>query len=402
MISRRHFLERSAALATFLARERANGQNSASPRPGSKTELSTRVIREFPNSSVRALSPDGKKLCMFYSKHPTRSFREQGSWSETTPELHVGDDALKILEFGSWNEIYSWGPREKIGSASFFSDSEALYAETEPILGRGQVSVQRLLISLRTGRKEEGITPFGSAGFFFTYSAIDQRILLGTGVDEKTSKIESLVRVDTPSYEELQRVPADGSGVFKRQCDVIVASDRKTFVHSIDNMLLCRNSGDLRVKWTRQMQRGLFVSRIAASANGGLVATTVGDTSPSGGEMKFTEIYNGSDGSTVARLSAFSHDGLAISPDGRLLAIGEMVPIQGKRFGRTISGTQPTVLLIEISSGKKVATLIHDSFIGGGKEFIYSGFGYQSGIVFTPDSKYLVTSGRNAKVWQLG
>ena len=108
------------------------------------------------------------------------------------------------------------------------------------------------------------------------------------------------------------------------------------------------------------------------------------------------DVYDGKDGYPLATIPVDADETIAISPDRTLLAAGQRLAMRGK-----VSGTQPTVLLFDITSGKKVATLIQDQFRGGGAEFIYAGFGI-NGIVFTPDGRYLITSGLNTKVWKIG
>jgi hypothetical protein len=95
-------------------------------------------------------------------------------------------------------------------------------------------------------------------------------------------------------------------------------------------------------------------------------------------------------------LPTYTREAIAISPDGKLIAVGQKVAMSGSP-----SGTQPTIVLFDIASGKNVATLIQDQFRGGGGESLYAGFEL-NGIIFTSESKHLITSGLNTRIWAIG
>jgi hypothetical protein len=107
-------------------------------------------------------------------------------------------------------------------------------------------------------------------------------------------------------------------------------------------------------------------------------------------------MLSGRDGSVVTEFPFDGTEGVALSLDGSLLAAGYRVPLEGRR-----TGTQPTVAIIEVTSGKQIATIIQDQFRENGKEYLYAGFN-PNGILFTLDGKYLITSGLNTKVWRVG
>jgi WD40 repeat protein len=177
---------------------------------------------------------------------------------------------------------------------------------------------------------------------------------------------------------------------------VSVSGDRKTFVYSFDNNVVCRRAEDLAILWKRQTDPDLIVWRVGISKDGSVVAASF-FSGASSDLLKRTHVavYDGRDGTSIAQVPVNGTEGVAISPDNKLLAAGQRVPLQGKK-----AGTQPTVVISDIISGRELATLIQDQFWGGGGEFLYAGFAVH-GIQFTSDGKYLITSGLNTKVWDI-
>src|SRR5439155_24813737 len=107
----------------------------------------------------------------------------------------------------------------------------------------------------------------------------------------------------------------------------------------------------------------------------------------------YVGVFDGRDGVPVAQFPIRQVEGLALSPDRRLLAVGQRIEVSAKK-----PETQPTVLVVDVASGKMLATLVHDTLrLGSSKNFLYGAVRVQ----FTADGKYLISSGLNTKVWQL-
>jgi hypothetical protein len=88
-------------------------------------------------------------------------------------------------------------------------------------------------------------------------------------------------------------------------------------------------------------------------------------------------------------------DGVAISPDGRILATGQTVIVPGDKLP-----VQPSVVLYDIASGGKTDTLVHEKLKGDGRrgEFFMTRF---SMIQFGRDGERLFTSGKKVKIWAI-
>ena len=124
-------------------------------------------------------------------------------------------------------------------------------------------------------------------------------------------------------------------------------------------------------------------------------------------EAFYVEILNGKDGKPIARWSRNGYDGVALSPDGKLLAIATLdakrasfaeTPVTG-RIKTDDSHLEPTMHIHEVPSGREIATVIHDQ-ISSNQRLGGSLNGSNSG--FTPDGKYLITSNSfNVKIWEV-
>jgi len=386
----------------------ARGQDESAAKPGTAFgEVPARLVKEINYAGLLDVSPDSAKLCLYFTRHPVRSFREtEGNWHENTPPIRDSEDALRVIDVDSWTSSYATRLPALPFHGSFFADSTALCIEIPGVRGG---CTDHAVIYLRTGKMDERLEPLKLGGLNFSYTALSDSEILGSGYRVETNKTDVLARVAVPSYDEIQRVsfaetrsPSTG----KTESDLMVSSDRKTFVYSVDNNVVCRRASDLGVKWTRQMKGTGETNptagpwRVAVSADGGLVAASIRGR-PWAGQEPRVDVYDGKDGTPLAAIPVDADEAIALSPDGRLLAAGKRVAMRGgKQAGGRKSGTQPTVLLFDIASGKQVATLIQDRFRGGGGEFLYAGF-TSNGILFTPDNKYLVTSGLNTRIWEI-
>ena len=86
--------------------------------------------------------------------------------------------------------------------------------------------------------------------------------------------------------------------------------------------------------------------------DGRYVAAAITDSSFSNKENKYyVGIYDGRNGTEITRLAVSGTDGVAISPDGRILAAAHLV--YGKR------GVVPTVIIYDVATGSKLAIVEH-------------------------------------------
>jgi hypothetical protein len=179
--------------------------------------------------------------------------------------------------------------------------------------------------------------------------------------------------------------------------EAFFSSDRGKFAYCTDRSIVVRRSSDLGVAWTREVERDYFgAPRLAISSDGSRVAAAVVDTTFVEQQRKYyIEVYTGSEGTPISRLPLKGDAGLAISPDGNRLAVGERLNSTARA-----NETQLAVSIFDIASGQQVARIIHDQFRIAKGEWVNSHFGTH-GIQFTSDGKFLITSSVHTKIWEL-
>lgn len=346
------------------------------------------------------VSADSERICLFYARHPTRSFTWSGAWKENRP-VSKGEDALRVLERSSWTSAYATRLPVKPNLGRFFADGGSLYIETSSIEPGGAV-IGRLLIDLKTGQVQERQDHLRPGSGHFSYRPLTGRELLGFGTIPDSGKTGVIVRVEAPDYREIQRVPfaeTRSAALGKTEGPVTLSADLSTFVYTYDRNVVCRRASDLGIIWSRETDPSLSLWHAAISCDARLVAAYVCDSTWIGQARKrYVVILDGKDGREVTRISADGLESLAVSTERQLLATGQRFPIREGKAGTGKAGTQPTVFLFDIKSGKQVAELIQDQFYGGGKEYLTAGVD----VRFMVDGRFLVTSGLNTRIWQIG
>ena len=391
LTSRRQWLTQIATAA--LVRLTGSAQPSRSRLGGvASGDYPVRQINAILNAGLLSVSPDGTKVCLYVSRDPVRRFRWNGHWDELNAAVREGENSLQVLATDSWHSIYSARLPSLPSTASFFADSQRLYTEVPAAVG---TSTYRAVSELVTDKRDQMLAPLGSDGLTYEYHALQDNDLIGAGRSTR-NRVEVLVKAELPYFRETKRVPFIESGPDRngaRETPIAFTPKPGNFTYGADNSLVVRRSHNLELVWHRQLDlaRDVWLRRVAIAADGGLVAVSASDNVGLSGNHHVA-VYSGEDGKEVIRINADSMEGLAISPNHELLAVGHRLSLNGRP-----AGTQPTVLLFEIASGKLLATLIHDQFYGGGKEFLYAGVD----VAFTSDGRYLITSGLNTRVWKI-
>jgi hypothetical protein len=106
----------------------------------------------------------------------------------------------------------------------------------------------------------------------------------------------------------------------------------------------------------------------------------------------YIEILSGDSGTPIVRWRKNPGDGLALSPDGKLLAVADLVEVG--------NDLEPTVHLYEVPSGREIGTAVHDRV---SRTRRLGATLHGSALGFTDDGKYLVTGNSyKVKIWQMG
>src|SRR5271157_988975 len=187
LISRRRVIQDWAALAASAGLP-ARAQGIKLGKPGTASgDLPVHLIKEMEHASLVDVSADSESLCLYFSRHPARSFTWNGSWKENRP-LGKDEDALRVVGRGSGVSRYETRLPSAPNAGSFFADGERLYVETQPVLGSSTATTECILIDLRTGKQQERAEPLGTDAIHFSYRALAGDELLGIGSNLHTAK----------------------------------------------------------------------------------------------------------------------------------------------------------------------------------------------------------------------
>ena len=212
------------------------------------------------------------------------------------------------------------------------------------------------------------------------------------GVELEKYRAEALMQIELPDYRERVRVPfVTQAGDTLHSTDLFFSSDRKVAAYSFEDIVVCRRTEDLEVLWTQRISPRLTgAKRLAVSVDGSVVGVAVAGQGPPYREY-YIGLYDGRNGTELGRLPICGGYGMGISPDGKLLAVGD----------RVRDGAEMAVHIHELPSGRLVTSLEHGKVASGHLQFLRSLFEY-NGIQFTSDGKYLIVSGGyHIKVWSL-
>ena len=238
-----------------------------------------------------------------------------------------------------------------------------------------------------------------------TLTPAGDRTLLKKHWQSPPYETTTLSLVDLPDYREIVKVPyatetrkprpVKGVMTLNAEGGPVLSGRRAVVLYSFDNVLVCRRTADLSVLWTKPVEAGLELMRIAVSADGTRVAASVGDPRVEdltrGWRQHYLGVYDGGTGEELARLQIDGTEWMALSADGKLLAV---VSHERGEKGAMV----PAAAIYEISSGRKVASVVHGPVKQGRRQWLESGIT----VAFTSDGKYLITSGMATRVWSLG
>ncbi|MGD0308873.1 MAG: hypothetical protein ABSC02_06245 [Acidobacteriota bacterium] len=373
VITRRRFIRFCASLYT------ASIFRDATATPVAPAFLKTSLGQEYANATAKAISPDGKRLCL-------------EDWRESGYPLHV-------VETDSWRTIYRGRFKDRVLFASFFSDSRALYVEGPG--GAGEHAFWWGVVDLADGRHIEGkqSEDFKLGGIRPISAAFDRQLLIFRYTQPYQTQTVELIEL--PSYREMAKTPyaTEPREPRRHSFDVAlsndfgfgISADRNILAYSFDHTLVSRRTKDLQLLWTRQIEPGMYAHNVVVSAGGERVAAALTDNGFSYlQKMYCVAVYDGKNGNEVAKLPISGTDGIAISPDGKLVAAVERVYSKGK--------VSPTIHIHDLSTGEKLTTLTHDVIKSGRHQFLEAG----CTVSFNSDGKYLITSGMVTNIWRLG
>jgi hypothetical protein len=384
MTSRRVFLRGLASVATAETASILQGQRSS--REAASKSLRFLPLMEFRGAAFGGISADSRKACAVLSDGvDVFAFRE-GQWSHQGAGTILRDASLWVFELGSWKTVFSAKLSGMPFITSFFRDSDELYVVTLPYPG-GKGGNRQVVIDLPAGKI---VQDEERDGLFKTTRG--QRLLTRT---EDLGRGVAISVVELPDYHEVARVAVEAPVSGRVGGDQIVSSQGDAFVYGVDDLVVCRRTDDLSVVWTRRIA-ATRVWRTAISARGDRVAA-VADAAPQRSprvppELRplYIEVYEGRSGVPVARFPADTFfDSLALSADGKLLAVGRRAPTGDFRNMDLLADIH------DVGSGRHIAQLLHCRVPPESHQTL-------AGIEFSADGRYAVTAGWDrTKVWEI-
>jgi len=230
----------------------------------------------------------------------------------------------------------------------------------------------------------------------YEYTALDDNALLGIEVSPNPYLIQSLLRVGSDDLHEIARVPyapTDVRGPGNRDTSPVISSDRKKVAYGVSSSLVVRRTNNLELIWATPIEPGYFgIRRLSLTPDGSIVAVSVVDTTAYEHQRKYyISICDSEKRVQIARLPVNGSEGIGISPNGQILAVGKRI-IEGRDIRLGIE-------LCQVGSGKMIAQSEHDRIPPGRYQSLVASFDVD-GVRFTSDGKYLITSGNNhVKLW---
>jgi hypothetical protein len=395
-----HFMSRRSLLRTAIAAfpivpRRIRGQ-SESEGKSDATSAKSKPAKEWENAYLMAVSPNGRRLCLYFTKHPLSTFTFRGTDRKYQIESAT-KEKLSVIETVSWHAVFTTRLHTRPGLVSFFRDNNTIYIQTllAPPIFR---TFERIAIALESGTFSKRAYTRAPNDLFTDYYALNYNTLLGVEFEPNPSKAIYLTRAALPEYKEIGRMPytiksATVDDQPSRNRCALVSADRGTFVYTTGQSIVLRRTDSLGIMWSRDIEPGPYcVRHLGATPNGNTVAAAVVNVLlEARNPMNYIAVYGDQSGQPLAKLKLDGEDGLAISPDGRLLAVG-----------RSLSLDKDFVLLVEtyeVSSGRRINAYLHDTVPPGKYQHLVASL---DAIEFTSDSKYLITSGNNrVKAWEV-
>jgi len=384
-ISRRGLIQTLAGAAATLRSRSSVAQDEG----GAAQPSGMRRVHRIDNSFALAVSPDASRICVDYTSNQLLRILPGSAQNRFKRER------LRVFDTASWKEIASAPIPAWAGAASFFADSGRVYFETL-LIEPANRQFNRGVIDLADDRVQQSVATWDGEGPNTIYHALSGEELLG--VVFRSSTLVALQRASWPNLREIDRVPISWPPGEKRPGgSPTTSADRSTALYVLGHLICMRRTADLSLVWTRRIDPGFYgAGPLSITPNGSLAAISVlGYEVKAQKSRDYIGIYNGGDGSIVREVPVSGRFGLAISPDGSLIAVGR----------RSSDGPYLELVIdvCETQTAARVASGVHDRIPPGRYQHLLGNGFNLSCFQFTPDGQYLVTSSSsNVAIWKIG
>lgn len=363
-----------------------------------RKKLRAILSKEFRFSILTAISSDGRRLALLATGPNATLPSSKKGWMGTD-RIDPGNDRIQIVDSQTWarlGESPTGGASTTI--ASFFTDSLFLFSEHLVVKG-GQAVRKILSFDMKVILEDK--RPYSDAmGSHTSLDALADNLLLGLEYSDGFGA-EAITLVTTDGWATVKRVPlfpkADPANRLIWQTGPYLSLDRRFFAQSIGLDVSFRKSATLELVWRRKVEPGWSPMRLGVSLHGDYVAMGLGQ-SPYRSDVRpaAVTVVAGSDGSVISHFRVEGIGGVAISPDGKMVAVGEEVQLD-----ENLEDTQMNVNIYDVPTGQLLLKLEHDRRRVTRGSWADFGLSYANGLHFTPDGSQLISSGTHTKVWKL-
>ena len=316
--------------------------------------------------TVKAISPDGAKLCL-------------EEWSRK-------GYPLRVVEAGTWSTLFTENFSSRVLVVQFFADGDRLLTEFPPT--PRTKALLFIAVDLESGARTEDSRPYflppaPSEAF---YSLLGEKLLLVQG----RNHVDRLALLEFPGFEEIlsRTFPLrSGSGQY---WNIGLSPGRSVAGLFVNSQVTLVRLDELSILWSTPLKIGLQIFKMDISREEHLVAAAIADTRRSEHETSYIAIYSGDDGEELARLPVSGINGIAISPGGGLLAVIVNRP-------RERGAVDVEVEVYGLLDGERIASLPFAQIPYSQRQPLLVG----GTVRFTGDGRYLVMTGQNTRIWQV-
>lgn len=335
------------------------------------------------------ISSDGRLLLFYETNAPMRTFHFPLGAGKGTPDQPDAHDVLRVVELASGREA----GRKVVGFLPY---------------GKFISGMHKVIYA------EYGFYKVWDPGSAQTQECLDPRVLLGnfTFLDQQRAygfyvpgapEGDSLVQINLADCSLIRLGPVDPIYISSRTSSDLALSPDKKFLAYV--------AGDRLLIWDiekKQVSRRLgpdpsfftlFGREVAYTPDGKFLISSATDRPYNPGKRYYLVLYDSRTYQVVKRIEVPGTTAMAVSCDGSMIAVG--YGEGGERGDHSVFDTykvKGAVVLYDVGTGKEIGRASHRS----AKRSHNDPFaGAITGVAFTPNGKYLLSSTYDTRVWQI-
>ena len=293
--------------------------------------VTPQLLRTFRDTTLRAISPDGGRLCLWSTHFPIETISVSPQGVTSVPSGR-GEDTLSVVVVETGSATFSMKIESPATSGSFFAEGDHLYVYAFLIAGRTPSS-SHTIVNLKHGTRTDKSGPV-----LPIYYALGTNRLLSLEAEKE------IVVTQLPEYKVIERVSVgeSPSDSWQRVTVDTVSVDRTVLIYGLDrHRVLCRSTEDLsKVLWVhhvdgRSFPTGIVAASISPNSKWVAVAAVQKNVLSDRGNTSVS-VLDVSSGKIITQIPANGAEQLAISPDGSLIAVGHRSQYSTGRYPQAV------------------------------------------------------------------